>query len=159
MIPQAITASGPYADLWSEFHSMRHALRRAREFVSANDLTRLDQARLQSLVRFLQNGHAASKSGAVSNLLDLHASSSPRFSLGIDVETIAKELPAYAALPERVGSEQREISAILAEKLLQAIGSHSGEPPVTGVYSGPELDLLDELLTRLIQHAEASLAA
>ena len=159
MIPQAITASGPYADLWSEFHSMRHALRRAREFVSTKDLTRLDQARLQSLLRFLQEGHSTSQSGAIDNLCDLHASTGPRFSLGIDVETIAKGLPAFTALPKSAGRKQTEICTILVEKLGQALAAKSDELMSPSIHSSPELDLLDELLTRLIQHAEASLAA
>ena len=155
MIPQAITASGPYADLWSEFHSMRHALRRAREFASPTEWTRLDRARLQCLLRFLQEGHSTTSVDAVASLCDLPASGGPRFSLGIDVDSLAKSLPTFAALPKPPDRESTEVCEILAGKLEQAVG---GGIPLN-IQTSPEFDLLDELLTRLIQHAEASLAA
>ena len=159
MIPQAITASGPYADLWSEFHSMRHALRRAREFASPNDLTRLDQARLKSLLHFLQEGHHTSTSDEIGNLCDLRANSGPRFSLGINVETLVKELPTFSALPKPAGRKPTEVCAVLAEKLQHGLGVSSSGQMSLSLDSSPEFDLLDELLTRLIQHTEASLAA
>src|SRR5262245_45777853 len=55
MIPQAITSSGPYADLWSHLKSMIHALKRASAAENTRDLSPLDRERLTDVSKLLKS--------------------------------------------------------------------------------------------------------
>src|SRR5438132_1320984 len=93
MIPQAIANTGPYAGLWSELKSMRHALERAIKASTRSDLAELDEARLRSLVDFLRAELDPTGAGDI-ELLSL-AAPDPKYSLDIDLRQLLKGLAIF----------------------------------------------------------------
>src|SRR5258708_1562976 len=93
MIPQAITNTGPYAGLWSDLKSTRHALERVMKASTMSDLAELDRARLQSLADFLRNQLDPNQTGA-NEFLSL-AKTEPRYSLDADLRQLVKGIAVF----------------------------------------------------------------
>lgn len=93
MIPQAIASTGPYAGLWSDLKSMRHALDRAMKASTRSDLAELDLSRLRSLVEFLR-AELDPKAAGETEFLSL-ASTEPKYSLDIDLRQLLKGLDIF----------------------------------------------------------------
>ena len=55
MIPNALTSTGAYADMWSHFKSIEHALDRVLDSSASFSLTDLDRERLMALADFLRD--------------------------------------------------------------------------------------------------------
>jgi len=154
MIPQAIANTGPYAALWSELKSMRHALERAMKATARGDLAELDQARLRSLIDFLR-AELDPKPTEQGEFLSL-ASAEPRYSLDVDLRQLLKGLPVFEQWHRagKLGFKEKTLKLITAleEYLGKLLGNlFPSNPPED------EFKILHAVLSELLVRTETAL--
>lgn len=154
MIPQAIANTGPYAGLWSDLKSMRHALDRAMKANTRSDLCELDQARLRSLLEFFRaqlNPGAASENDAPS--LD---SAEAKYSLDIDLRQMLRDLPVFDQWHRsgKLGFKEKSLRLIASlEEYLDKVSNNlfPKNPPED------EFKILHSILSELLLRTEVTL--
>jgi hypothetical protein len=153
MIPQAIANTGPYAGLWSDLKSMRHAVDRVLNPKTRSDLTELDQARLRALAALLRteldpdSGH--------SEFLSL-AAPEPRYSLDFDLRKVLRDTKIFEEWhrASKLGFREKTTRLIAAlEDYLPKLSSNlfASEPP------REEFAILDAVLSELLRRTETEL--
>lgn len=154
MIPQAIANTGPYAGLWSDLKSMRHALQRAMAAPAKGELTELDRARLSALADFLKN-ELDPKPVEECEFLSL-ASAGPQYSLDVDLRQLVKGLKAFEEWHRAAKMSCRDKALKLIGALEGYLGKVSGNlfpnnPPAE------EFKILDAILSELLSRTETAL--
>jgi hypothetical protein len=97
MIPNAMTASGPYEELWSFLKSVDHAVQRALTCEGTLVLSQLDKERLLSFATFLERGLSqdARRSVPPTDLLPFLRSDEPSYSSSMDVRRQVASIPRF----------------------------------------------------------------
>ena len=152
MIPQALTNIGPYAGLWSDLKSMRHAIDRAMK--ADTKLTELDHSRLQALADFLRNELDPKPEGE--NEFLLLTSGEPRYSLDIDLRQIVKGLPIFEQWhrSSKMSFKDKKLKLFTAlEDYLSKFSSYlfPNNPPQE------EFKIFHAILTELLARTESTL--
>jgi hypothetical protein len=154
MIPQAIANTGPYASLWSDLKSMRHALERATAYPNKGELTELDKARLHALSDFLKS-ELDPKPVEESEFLSL-ASAGPQYSLDVDLRQLVKNLSVFEEWHRsaRMGYREKILKLIAAlQDYLSKMSDNlfPKNPPVE------EFKVLHAILSELLLRTETVL--
>jgi hypothetical protein len=154
MIPQAITNTGPYAGLWSDLKSMRHALERATKAKTMSDIAELDRTRLEALAKFLRTELDPKPVGEY-EFLSL-TSNEPRYSLDVDLRQLLKALPEFEQWHRAGKLAFKEKTEKLIDALEDYIKKLTGNlfpknPP------GEEFKILHAVLSELLLRTETAL--
>jgi len=152
MIPQTLTNIGPYAGLWSDLKSMRHAIDRAMK--PDTKLMELDKARLRTLADFLRNELDPKPLGD-NEFLSL-SSEEPRYSLDIDLRQIVKGLPIFEQWhrSSKMGFKEK------TQKLFSALENYIKEFSNSLFENNPpqeEFKIIRAILTELLARTESTL--
>lgn len=158
MIPQAITSSGPYADLWSHLKSMIHALNRALEASNTRDLTALDRERLEDVSMLLKSELIQSGDSRDPKLALTSAASpfDPVDTLGVDLRQFLRQVPEFEQwnASQKLGTEKK------LQKIQSAIDSYISSLMGTWLPNDPpqeEFRILRTLLSAILVQTESAL--
>ena len=160
MIPQAMTSSGDYAELWSDLKSMAHALERIQTAASLKDIADLDKARLLALAAFLKKELESRNVDAVLSPEAFLANKAVAYgySLDVDLQAMLHDLPCFR---EWLRS-QKLSSADKSRRLVKALEDYVGRVSDRLFPESPpkiEFGILQDLLSRLLQQTESALVA
>jgi hypothetical protein len=158
MIPQAITSSGPYADLWSHLKSMIHALNRALEAKNTRDLSDLDRERLVDVSTLLKSELLQTGESRDPNLALISAASpfDPVDTLGVDLRQFIRHVPEF----EQWNSSQKLGTDKKVQKLQSAVDHYIASLMGTWLPNDPpqeEFRILKSLLAAILVQTEAAL--
>lgn len=87
MIHSVVSNTGPYAHLWSNLKSFEYSLERA-ESKNRNQITKLDEERLEALIEFFEDVVSTQSTISVTNLSSW--SSQHKYTWAIDFRSIIK---------------------------------------------------------------------
>lgn len=119
MLHNALTSSSPYADLWSHFKAIQHAIERAIDIKASSPLTDLDHERLDDLVSFLrENCDSPGEDAASIESLMAMMNDPSLFTIDIDIKECLMAASEFSSWLEKTRFDKK------VARLISSIEKH-----------------------------------